>query len=168
MKLNPVPSIHFEEVCKCPSTIPTPIIHRNFPNKRDLSIDEMPDFKENDTIHLLDFNLEKQMIVFYITICSLMKKRHFPMFLNVLRWIKNSTFSYNLVEIHYLYLIGSYVGQMQNLSTFGMLINLAPGLHAEYLPRTSFTTIKEARHLSNNQTTGSRHTIIHDMEDLHC
>ena len=41
----------------------------------------------------LDFNLEKQMIVFCITIRSLMKKRHFPRFLNVLGWIENSMFS---------------------------------------------------------------------------
>ena len=50
MKLNPVPSIHSEEVCKRPSTIPTPVIHRKLPKKRDFSIDEMQDFKENDTI----------------------------------------------------------------------------------------------------------------------
>ena len=107
MKLNPVPSIHSEEVCKRPSTIPTPVIHRKLPKNRDFSIDEMQDFKENDTIfnfEELDFSLEKQMIVFCITICSLMKKRHFPRFLDVLGWIKNSMFSYNLVEIHYLYL----------------------------------------------------------------
>ena len=69
MKLNPVPSINSEEVCKRPSTIPTLVIHRKLPKKRDISIDEMQDFKENDTIfsfnlmkniHLLDFNLEKQ------------------------------------------------------------------------------------------------------------
>ena len=65
-------------------------------------------------IYLLDFNSEQQMIVFWITICSLMKKRNFPRFLNVLGWIKNSMFSYNLVETHYLYLLGLYVEQMQN------------------------------------------------------
>ena len=89
MKLNHVPSIHSEEVCKRPSTIPTNVIHGKLPKKRDFSIDEMQDFKENGTIHLLDFNLEKQMIMFCITTCSLMKKRHFPRFLNVLRWVKN-------------------------------------------------------------------------------
>ena len=50
MTLNPLPSIHSEEVCKRPSTIPTPVIHRKLPKKRDFSIDEMQDFKENDTI----------------------------------------------------------------------------------------------------------------------
>ena len=46
MELNPVPSIHSEEVCKRPSTIPTPVIHRKLPKKRDFSIDEKHDFKE--------------------------------------------------------------------------------------------------------------------------
>ena len=41
IKLNPVPSIHSEEVCKRPSTIPTPVIHRKLPKKRDFSIDEI-------------------------------------------------------------------------------------------------------------------------------
>ena len=50
MKLNPVPSIHSEEVCKRPSAIPTPVIHRKLSKERDLSIDEMQDFKENDNI----------------------------------------------------------------------------------------------------------------------
>ena len=50
MKLNPVPSIHSEEVCSRPSTIPTPVIHRKLPKKGDFSNDEMQDFKENDTI----------------------------------------------------------------------------------------------------------------------
>ena len=48
MKLNPVPSIHSEEVCKRPST--SSVIHRKLPKKRDFSIDEMHDFKENDII----------------------------------------------------------------------------------------------------------------------
>ena len=124
MNLNPVPSIHSEEVCKRPSTIPTPVIHRKLPKKEICQsmkckilrrmIPYLVLWNLMKNIHLLDFNLEKQMIVFCITICSLMKKRHFPRFLDVLGWIKNSMFSYNLVEIHYLYLIGLYVEQMQN------------------------------------------------------
>ena len=43
MKSNPVPSIRSEEICKRPSTIPTPVIHRKLPKKRDSSIDEMQD-----------------------------------------------------------------------------------------------------------------------------
>ena len=50
MKLNPLPSIHHEEVCKRPSAIPTSVIHRKLPKKRDFSIDEMQDFMENYTI----------------------------------------------------------------------------------------------------------------------
>ena len=119
MKLNPVPSIHSEEVCKRPSTIPTPVIHRKLPKKRDFSINEMQDFKENDTIFSFEELNEKHShpeFQFRKTDdCVLyLKKRHFPRFLDVLGWIKNSMFSYNLVEIHYLYLIGLYMEQMQN------------------------------------------------------
>ena len=99
MKLNPVPSIHSEEVCKRPSTIPTPVIHRKLPKKRDI-IDEMQDFKENDTISSFEELNEKHSppafefrktddCVLYYNL-QLMKKRHFPRFLNVLGWIKNS------------------------------------------------------------------------------
>ena len=50
MKLNPVPSIHSEEVCKSPSSIPITVIHGKLPKKIYFSIDEMQDFKENDII----------------------------------------------------------------------------------------------------------------------
>ena len=50
MKLNPVSPIHSEEVYKRPATTPTPVIHRILPKKSNFSIDEMQDFKENDTI----------------------------------------------------------------------------------------------------------------------
>ena len=52
-------SIHSEEVCKRPSTIPTPVIQRKLPKKRDFSIDEMQDFKENDTISSFEEHNEK-------------------------------------------------------------------------------------------------------------
>ena len=124
MKLNPVPSLHSEEVCEGPSTIPTPVIHRKLPKKRDFSIDEMQDFKENGTISSFEEINEKhpppgfqfRKTDDYALYYNLQfdEKTSFPMFLNVLWWIKNSMFSYNLVEIHYLYLIGLYVEQMQN------------------------------------------------------
>ena len=124
MKLNPVPPIHSKEVCKCPSTIPTPVIHRLPKNPeifqlmkcRILSrmIPYLVSRNLMKNIQLLDFNLEKQVIVFCIAMCSLMKIHHFPRLLNVLGWIKNSLLSYNLVEIHNLCLIGLYVEQMQN------------------------------------------------------
>ena len=59
MKLNPLPSIHSEEVYKRPSTNPTPVIHRKLPKKRDFSIDEMQDFKENDNISTFEELNEK-------------------------------------------------------------------------------------------------------------
>ena len=124
MKLNPVPSIHSGEVCKRPSTIPTPVIHRKLPKKRDFSFDEIHDFKENDTIFSFEelnkihsppgfqFRKTDDYVLYYNLHFD--EKRHFPSFLNVLGWIKNSMFSYNLEEIHYLYLIGLCLEQMQN------------------------------------------------------
>ena len=86
-------------------------------------------------IHVLDFNLEKQMIVFCITICSLMKKRHFLRFLNLLRWIMaycrpwvdkelhvQFQFSENPLPLPYWFVRGTNA----KLSRFGMRINLAP------------------------------------------
>ena len=124
LKLNSLQSIHSEEVCKRPSTIPTPVIHRKLPKKRDFSIDEMQDFKENDTISSFEELNEKHSTpgfqfrktadcVLYYNL-QFDEKRHFPRFLNVLGWIKISMFSYNLVEIHYRYLIGLHVEQMQH------------------------------------------------------
>ena len=126
MKLNPVPSIHSEEFCKRPSTIPTPVIHRKLPKKRDFSIDEMQDFKENDTIFSFvelnekhsppgfQFRKTDDCVLYYNL--QFDEKTSFPKVLECVRvrWTKNSMFSYNLVVIHYLYLIGLYVEQMQN------------------------------------------------------
>ena len=123
MKLNPVPSVHSEEVCKRPSTIPTPVIHRKLPNIRDFSNDEMQDFKENDTISSFDepneqhsppgfqFRKTDDYVLYYNL--QFDERTSFPKVLNVIGWIKNSMFSYSLVEIHYLYLSGLYVEQMQ-------------------------------------------------------
>ena len=100
MKLNRVPSIHPEEVCKRPSTIPTAVIHRKLPKKRDFSINEMQDFKGNDTISSFEelnekhsppgfqFRKTDDWVLYYNL--QFVEKRHFPRFLNVLGWIKNS------------------------------------------------------------------------------
>ena len=117
----------------------------------------MQNFKEIDpvlkNIHLLDFNLEKQMIVFCITICSLMKKCQFPRFLDVLGWTKNSMFSYNLMEIHYLHLIGLYAEQMQ-LSRFGQLINLAPYIRNSLNKQNPYFLIEELEKRRNYKPKG--------------
>ena len=106
-------------------------------------------------IHLLDFNSEKQMIVFCMTICSSMKKCHFPRFLNVLGWIKNSMFSYNLVEIHYLYL-WFVRGTNTKLSRFGMLINLAPYIR-NFSEQNPYSLIKEPE---NRKTINRKGTLL--------
>ena len=100
MKLNPVPSIHSEEVC-------TTLIHRKLPKKRDFSIDEMQDVKENDTKSSFEELNEKHVLYYNLQFDE-------KNVISQLGWIKNFMFSYYLVEIHYLYLIDLYVELMQN------------------------------------------------------
>ena len=48
--INPIPTIHSDEVLKRPSTLPTPVIQRKAPKTRLYREDQIGSFRDNDII----------------------------------------------------------------------------------------------------------------------
>ena len=163
MKSNPVPSIHSEKVCKRPSTIPTPVIHRKVPKKRDFSIDEMQDFKENDTIFSFEELNEKHSppgfqfrktddCVLYYNL-QFDEKTSFPKVLGCIRVDKELhvqlQFSGNPLPLPYWFVRGTNA----KLSRFGMLINLAPYIR-NFSEQNPYSLIEELENRRNYKPKG--------------
>ena len=163
MKLNPVPSLHSEEVCKGPSTIPTPVIHRKLPKKRDFSIDEMQDFKENGTIFSFEELNEKHSppgfqfrktddCVLYYNL-QFDEKTSFPNGFECIMVDKEVhvqlQFSGNPLPLPYWFVRGTNA----KLSRFGMRINLAPYIR-NVSEQNPYPLIEELENRRNSKPKG--------------
>ena len=165
-KLNPVPSIHSEEVCKRPSTIPTPVIHRKLPKKRDFSIDEMQDFNENETIFSFEeLNDKHSPPVLYYNL-QFDERTSFPKVLECIMVDKGLhvqlQFSGNPLTLPYWFVRGTNA----KLSRFGMLINLAPYIR-NFSEQNPYSLIEEIEKRRNYKPKGHPDDTVCTAVEIH-